>query len=88
MVPVYPANTAAQAAYVVKHSDTKVLFVDTPGLLQRIFEAWGDYENVTRIVALSPMDPGPVIEAMRAKGLTPPPVAEVERKLMSWARVQ
>ena len=31
MVPIYPANTAAQAAYVAQHSDAKVLFVDTPG---------------------------------------------------------
>lgn len=42
MVPVYPANTTPQAAYVVKHSDAKVLFVDTPALLQRVFESWAD----------------------------------------------
>src|SRR5688572_1019156 len=53
MVPVYPANTAPQAAYVVNHSDTKVLFVDTPALLQRVFEAWGEYSQVTHIVTLS-----------------------------------
>lgn len=90
MVPVYPANTTPQAAYVVKHSDTKVIFVDTPALLQRIFEAWGEYENVTRIVTLSaqPLEPGPIIEAMRAKGLAVPPVAEVERKMVSWSRAQ
>ncbi len=89
MVPIYPANTAPQAAYVVTHSDTKVLFVDTPALLQRVFEAWGDYANVTRIVTLSAgLEPGPIIEAMRNKGLAVPSVAEVERKLVSWARVQ
>lgn len=90
MVPVYPANTAPQAAYVVNHSDTKILFVDTPALLQRVFEAWGEYANVTRIVTLShqPLEAGPIIEKMRAKGLAVPPVADVERKLVSWARVQ
>jgi long-chain acyl-CoA synthetase len=90
MVPVYPASTAAQAAYVVRHSDTKVLFVDTPALLHRVFESWSDYEAVTRIVTLcvTPLDPGPLIESMRAKGLPVPPVAEVERKLVSWNRVQ
>ncbi|MFT3708392.1 MAG: AMP-dependent synthetase/ligase [Archangium sp.] len=88
MVPVYPANTSPQAAYVVQHSDTKVLFVDTAALLQRVFEAWDAYSAVTRIVVLSQVDPGPIIEAMRAKGLNPPPVAEVERKLVSWPRVQ
>ncbi len=90
MVPVYPANTAPQAAYVVQHSDTKVIFVDTPALLQRIFESWADYSQVTRIVTLStqPLEPGPILEAMRAKGVAVPPVADVERKLISWSRVQ
>ncbi len=88
MVPVYPANTVQQAVYVVQHSDTKVLFVDTPALLQKVFEAWADYAHVTRIVTLSAIETGPVIEAMRKKGLTPPPASEVERKLISWARVQ
>ena len=90
MVPVYPANTAPQAAYVVNHSDAKVLFVDTPALLQRVFESWSDYSQVTRIVTLShqPLEAGPIIEKMRSKGLAVPPVAEVERKLVSWSRVQ
>src|SRR4051794_34875692 len=43
MVPVYAANTAEQAAYVVKHADAKVVFVDTPALLSKVFEAWDDY---------------------------------------------
>jgi long-chain acyl-CoA synthetase len=88
MVPVYPANTTPQAAYVVKHSDAKVLFVDTPALLQRVFESWADYENVTRIVTLSAMECGPIIDSMRAKGLSVPAVAEVERKIVSWNRAQ
>ncbi|MFZ5443726.1 MAG: AMP-dependent synthetase/ligase [Myxococcota bacterium] len=88
MVPVYPANLAPQAAYVVRHSDAKLVFVDTPALLQRIFEAWSDYEQVTRIVTLTPLEAGPIIEAMRNKGLPVPPVAEVEKKLVSWSRAQ
>lgn len=90
MVPIYPANTAAQAAYVVSHSDTKVLFVDTPGLLSRVFEAWDEYAHVTTIVTLSTegMAPGPIIEGLRAKGVKVPPVADVERKLVAWYRVQ
>jgi long-chain acyl-CoA synthetase len=39
MVPVYPASTAEQLSYVVSHSDAKLLFVDTPALLGRVFEA-------------------------------------------------
>ena len=85
MVPVYPANTAPQAAYVVNHSDTKVLFVDTAPLLQRVFEAWSEYSHVTHIVTLSaqPLEAGPIIEKMRSTGLAVPPVAEVERKLVA-----
>ena len=90
MVPIYPANTTSQAAYVARHSDAKMLFVDTPALMQRVFEAWGDYESVTRIIVLGdrPMDPGPLIEALRAAGKKAPPIAEVERKLVSWGKVQ
>lgn len=89
MVPIYPANTAPQAAYVVSHSDTKVLFVDTPGLLSRVFEAWDDYAHVSTIVTLSEgLAPGPLIESLRAKGVKVPSVADVERKLVAWSRVQ
>ena len=88
MVPVYPANTAPQAAYVVNHSDAKILFVESAALLQRVFESWSDYSNVTRIVTLSPLEAGPIIEKMRAKGLPVPQIAEVEKKLVSWNRVQ
>jgi long-chain acyl-CoA synthetase len=88
MVPIYPANTAPQAAYVAQHSDAKVLFVDSAGLLQRVFEAWADYAQVTCIVTLSTIDPGPIIDGMKAKGLAVPALAEVERKLVTWAKVQ
>ena len=40
MVPVYPSSTAEQAAYVVRHSDAKVLFVDGAALLARVLERW------------------------------------------------
>jgi long-chain acyl-CoA synthetase len=89
LVPVYPANTPTQAAYVITHSDAKVVFVDTPALLQRVFECWNDYQNVARIVTLTATpEVGPLLEAMKAKGLSAPPLAEVERKLVSWAQVQ
>ncbi len=90
MVPIYPASTVSQAAYVARHSDAKMLFVDTAALLQRVFESWGDYEQVSRVIILGdrPLDPGPIIEQLRAAGKKVPPIAEVERKLVSWGRVQ
>ncbi len=39
MVPVYASNTLDQLAYVVGHSDARVLFVDTPALLERTRKA-------------------------------------------------
>ncbi len=90
LVPVYPANTPAQAAYVIQHSDAKVLFVDTPALLQRVLECWADYTSVTSIVTLAPapIDPGPLTEQLRAAGKPVPPLAEIERKLVPWSRAQ
>ncbi|MFT3835947.1 MAG: AMP-dependent synthetase/ligase [Myxococcaceae bacterium] len=90
MVPIYPASTAEQAAYVASHSDAKVIFVDTPALLSRVFQSWGELGNVSRIVTLSekPVDAGPLLEQMRQEGKRTPPVAEVERKLTSWSKTQ
>jgi long-chain acyl-CoA synthetase len=89
MVPIYPASTASQAAYVAEHCDAKVVFVDGQAQLQRIFEEWPRYAQVQRIVTLGiagPLEVGPILEAMRNKGLSTPPVAEVERKVVSWTR--
>ncbi len=90
MVPIYPANTAPQAAYVANHCDAKVLFVDTPALLSRVFEAWGEYAQVLRIVTLGEkaIEAGPLLEKMRADGRPCPPIAEVEKKLVPWSRAQ
>jgi long-chain acyl-CoA synthetase len=86
IVPVYPANTAEQAAYVVKHSDAKVVFVDTPLLLGRIFEAWSDYDSALRIVLFDDaLDAASVLAALRAKGKKVPTYAQVERKLVRWS---
>ena len=46
IVPIYPASTAEQVGYVVQHSDAKVVFVDTPALLGRLFTCWSALEMV------------------------------------------
>jgi long-chain acyl-CoA synthetase len=87
MIPVYAANTAEQAAYVVNHSDTKVLFVDTPALLSRVFEAFGEYGHVERIVLLDDnLDASAVLQKLRDAGKKVPSYAEVERRLITWSR--
>jgi long-chain acyl-CoA synthetase len=86
MVPVYPASTTEQAAYVARHSDAKVVFVDTAPLLARIFEAWGDYDAVARIVLLDDaLDAPAVLASLRAKGRDVPRYAVVEPKLVRWS---
>ena len=87
MVPVYAANTPEQAAYVIEHSDAKVLFVDTPALLGRVFEAWSACEAVTRVVLLDDgLDAAAVLAKLRDAGKSVPTFAAVERKLVSWSR--
>jgi long-chain acyl-CoA synthetase len=50
MVPIYPASTSKQAAYVITHSDARVVFVDTPALLARLAEAKDSLGGVEKIV--------------------------------------
>lgn len=56
MVPIYPASTAEQAAYVLDHAEVEVLFVATPALLARLVEAAarGGLATVRRVVLLDP----------------------------------
>lgn len=84
MVPVYPASTADQLGYVASHSDAKVLFVDTPALLGRIFEAWPALGAVERVVLLDDtLDAARVHESLRSKGVVVPLFEEVARKIVT-----
>jgi long-chain acyl-CoA synthetase len=84
MVPIYPASTSEQLAYVASHSDSKVLFVDTPALLGRIFEAWSALGAVARIVLLDDkLDAARVHETLRNKGVVVPAFEEVARKVVT-----
>lgn len=88
MVPIYPASTPEQAAYVLSHSDAKVLFVDTPALLGRVFEAWDACTQVERVVVLDDsISAAQVLAERRAKGKNVPGYLEVERKLLTWSQV-
>jgi long-chain acyl-CoA synthetase len=92
MVPVYGASTAPQAAYVVQHSDAVVVFVDTAALLARVFERWGDYANVRRIVLLDDaLDPLKVLAGLRSNnpsGADLPAAVEVTRRIVHWSRAR
>lgn len=87
MVPVYPASTAEQAAYILEHSDSKVVFVDTPALLTRLFSAHAALGNVQTIVTLDDkLDPGAIAESAVAKGLCSLEAAQsLREKVFSWS---
>src|SRR5688572_2243498 len=50
MVPIYPASTPEQAAYVLQHSGATVLFVGGSDLLARVFRAWRSLDAVEAVV--------------------------------------
>lgn len=98
MVPIYPSSTAEQTAYVVEHSDAKVLFVDGRALLARLFETavptggavLGSLEHVQSIVLLDDqLDAMAVLSdvsaKLRAAGKEAPRSADIERKLVRFS---
>jgi long-chain acyl-CoA synthetase len=87
MVPVYASSTAEQAAYVVEHSDARIVFVDTPALVGRVLASWNAYAAVERIVLLDDaIDVGRVASAMRERGEAVPAFTDIERKVLPWSR--
>ena len=87
MVPVYPACTAEQTAYIVGHSDAKVLFVDTAPLLSRVLERFGEMTALERVIVLDDaLDVSKVLAELRAQGKAVPSVAEVEERFLSFGR--
>lgn len=81
MVPIYASSTADQAAYVIEHSEARVVFVDTEPLLAHLLSTWSRLGSVKRIVTLGALDVGAVVE--RVGG---PALAEVERRVVDWDR--
>lgn len=89
MVPIYGSSTAEQAGYVVEHSDSKVVFVDTPYLLGRVLEAWPRYDAVRRVVLLDDsLDPQAVASKLKEKGHVVPAASEIEKRFVTWSRAR
>jgi long-chain acyl-CoA synthetase len=88
LVPIYPASTSEQAAYVVEHSDARVLFVDTLPLLGRVLAQWHRYEHVERIVLLDDdLDLARALGAEQAHaGARVPSLREVEARVLPLRR--
>lgn len=88
MVPIYASSTADQAAYIVEHSDARVLFVDTEPLLERAIAEWERLEGVRRIVFFDEtIDVAALLARMAREGKKVPIEADVEARLVTWAAV-
>ncbi len=89
LVPIYPASTSSQAAYVAEHSDAKILFIDGADLLGRVVDSWASYAAVRAIVLLGEdLDVAALLAARRAKGRDVPSFGQVQDRLVSWRDVQ
>ena len=88
MVPIYPASTAEQLAYIVNHSDAKVLFVGTAALLERALAVRDRCPMLERIIVLDEEEPAGVREH-RTAAPTPPSsrAAGLATHPMDWPEV-
>ncbi|MBI4815119.1 MAG: long-chain fatty acid--CoA ligase [Deltaproteobacteria bacterium] len=86
MVPVYPSCTSEQAAYVLTHSDAKVVFVDTELLLSKVLARLKSLTDLRAVVMLGSVD------VAKAMALVPeaerPSLAGLEGKLISLEAAQ
>lgn len=88
IVPIYPASTPDQAAYIAAHCDARFLFIGQKAELAKVFRQWAAYEKVERFVLLDEsIDPARVIDDLRAQGHAPPRFADVETRIVPWERV-
>ncbi|MEO7097071.1 MAG: AMP-dependent synthetase/ligase, partial [Polyangiales bacterium] len=86
MVPVYPSSTAEQAAYVIAHSDAKVIFVDGAPLLARLMERWAEL-GAPRVVLLDDaLDPARVHSKLQKEGVAVPSFSAIEPRIVSFSR--
>jgi long-chain acyl-CoA synthetase len=86
MVPIYPASTASQAAYVSKHCDASFMFVAGKELLSRVLSSWDDYASVKRFVLLDEATSvSAVLKQLKEQGLSVPSTDEVESRTVTFA---
>ncbi len=87
MVPIYGSSTAEQAAYIIEHSEAKVLYVDTAPMLERVLSVWDRLRCVQRVVCLDDrLDVFGAAQEVERKLGHRPSDADLERKIISWSR--
>ncbi len=84
MVPIYPASTTDQAAYIVGHSDATMLFVAGAELLGRAFALWASSPALHTVVIMDDASPAAALEALHARGTIMPDADLLERGIVRW----
>lgn len=89
MVPVYPTSTADQAGYVAEHSDSKVVFVDTPALVEKVLDQWTAYDGVEKIVLFDAnIDVVRILDKLRSEGRVDLEWLDIESRFVTWPTVR
>tara|TARA_B100001175_G_scaffold64207_1_gene52371 strand:- start:7601 stop:9430 length:1830 start_codon:yes stop_codon:yes gene_type:complete len=50
--PVYASNTEEQVKYIVKHSESKIVFVEDQEQLDKMLSIWGELSEVKKVVVI------------------------------------
>jgi len=58
VVPLYLADRGDNVAYVIDHSETRLVFVETEDMIDEFLDAPGDRESVQKIVVLESIESG------------------------------
>jgi long-chain acyl-CoA synthetase len=92
MVPIYASSTWDHAAYVIDHSDTDVLFVDTAPLLKRVLRGWDAYNSVDTIVLLDDIDAAGILDDLAVHKEVDadqlPAEQTLDDRLVTWETLQ
>lgn len=84
-VPIYPASTADQAAYVLMHSGATMAFVASAELLERLLTRWDACDSLTTLVLMDDTDPLAVRRDMDARGVTSlPSEDDLKKRCVRW----
>jgi long-chain acyl-CoA synthetase len=84
MVPIYPASTTDQAAYIVAHSDAAILFVAGAELLERALALWAGAPGLRTLVVMDEASVAAAVAALTARGVPTPSADMLEHAVVRW----
>lgn len=88
MVPIYPASTTDQAAYIVAHSGATLLFVAGVELLERVLQLWPQAPALETVVIMDDASLPAALAGLQARGVPLPSSDRLERCVVRWAALR